>query len=429
MLNRSLPPALVVGLLISVLGDVAQLVAGLATSSLESSARWELFSIGILIAEYTLVAVGMFELARRLTGRAHTLLHLAGWLTAGILLWHVAQPVLDLAYGRREWMYAVYRWSYVAIGAMALISAIAIAVAARAFARLPIAAALVILAVLARGWVPYLTDDLHRYLWEHRVLGLVYWTVIGVAWAVGTYWIASVIDGNAPRTASDATASWTGLRQAAGALRFRIVTSIVLAVAIVGTATSVTVIKVVLIGGPLVFLASMIVCALGLLRTVRGAIPDLPRYRITLGAAITVWWAAVQLHQVIRMYRSVEGDFGGNHFEWFTAWSILGPLVAVAGLALVGSAISAYAAARANDELREAASVRTLLYVVLFASSIGIQSQLFKASSESSFILLSLIAAGAGIGALVSLAGLFTRAAESIASGPMLPTARVHEPG
>ncbi|MDQ3299779.1 MAG: hypothetical protein M3619_24635 [Myxococcota bacterium] len=432
MLKRSLPPALLVGLLVGMLGDLLQLVTGLARNDVfDRSIRWELFWLGLFAAEYLLITVGLFELARRATGQARTLLRVAAGIYAALLVWHSTRPVLDVFYIGSEWIIEVHRYSYVAVGVLSLVVAIVVIVAARGFVRAPAAAFLMIIAVLARGWVPYIGESLHRYLWENQTVGVVYWMVIGMMWTAGLAWLAMLIDGDHAESTTDGAITASGLRLAASALRFRVIVAIVIAVAMVGMVRSAGGLKLAMIGGPAVILASMVVCTLGLLAAVRGALPDLPRWRIVLGATITIWWAGVQLHQLLWLYRSIDGSFGGirDNAEWLQAWSILGPLAATAGLALAGSAISSYAAARANDELREAASVRTLLFVVLSASGIAITSQLFKASSQNGFILLALIGAGASIAALISLAGLFTRAAETIASGPTLPTARVHDPG
>ncbi|MDQ3367145.1 MAG: hypothetical protein M3680_17115 [Myxococcota bacterium] len=422
MLKLPIPAALFVGLAVGVLADLVRLVLGLASMS---GTRWHVFTLGAPVAEYLLVSLGLLELARRCTGRAHTLLRVAATLTLVTLIWVVAYPFINAVVGRNETVFAIFRWSHVALGALATAVAICVAAAARGFTRAPVAAWMAVLAVLARGWVPYVTDGLHEWLWQHRMIELLYWSTIGTLGAAGLLGLAATLVRDGVGPAQDPDEASAGFRQAAGALRFRIVAALALAVFTVAMLRSQGAAKIVMFGGPLIVLATMVICAVGFLRASRSWVDGLPRFRLAVGAAITMWWVGVHLHQLGALYSGLDGGIWGATQELLSSWSVLGPLLATAGLALVGSAISTFAAARANDELREAASVRTVLTVILFASSVGIQSQLFKASTVNGFVVLSFVAAGAGIAALVSFLGLLTRAADAMHASPTLPAARV----
>ncbi len=428
MLKR-IPAALLAGLVLGVLPEIITLFADLGPHGLDSTARWALFSMGSYIAESILVTVGLFDLARRATGTAHRALSAAATLSLIVAVWVVARPLVEIVGGEQRALFTFYRWSFFATGLASLAIAILLAVAARGRAHLAIA--LAVLGVLGRGWIPGVTDELHRWLWEHRLAGDAYHLAIAAMWCAGALGLAWEIAYAMPEPGPEPAVAAAGFRRLAGALRFRIVAAIVIAVVGIGLLRSIAASKAVIIGGPLAILACMIVGALGALAVARAAVEGMPRLRIVVGAAITLWWCGVQADQMVWLYRAFDENGPSGMManqEMIATWTILGPLLATAGIAMIGSAISAYASARANDELREAASVRTLLFVVLSASAVGIQSQVYKASTRDGFLMLMFVAAAAGIGALVAFAGLATQAASTLDQGGTLPTARVVDP-
>jgi hypothetical protein len=423
------PLAIVVGLAVGVIGDTANLVASIDRTELEISARLILATNACLFVAYALLAIGLFDLARRGRGRARALLTAAAIGMVLVVCWYIGRPLSEIAIGDDpETLDVIYRWGYFGTGLIAFAVVLVLVIAARK-QRPFVAATLALLAVLARPWTPYVGDVL-SHLWGHPTLHAVYWTVNGLMWTGGVLWLSACIAKHGLPETADPPAAASGLRLVATALHFRIVAALVIAFVSVGMIRSAATAKVVAIGGPLVILATTAVAVLGCMRSARSALDGLPARRLAIGGALVLWWCALQLDQLMWLARAFARDTSLYRvdLELAQAWSIAGPLIATAGFALVGSAISAFAARRADDALRESASVRTLLFVVLSASSVAIQSPVSKAESRDGFLLLMFVGAGAGIGALVSLAGLARQAAGAIDTGPTLPPARVHTP-
>jgi hypothetical protein len=105
--------------------------------------------------------------------------------------------------------------------------------------------------------------------------------------------------------------------------------------------------------------------------------------------------------------------------------AIVGPITAMVGLMLAGSAITSYAARRGDAGLRAMATGRTIAFVLLTLASIGIFSQLATATSLGNALAIVAFAALAAIAGLVVLAGLLGRTAEAIEADAGLPPARI----
>jgi hypothetical protein len=106
-------------------------------------------------------------------------------------------------------------------------------------------------------------------------------------------------------------------------------------------------------------------------------------------------------------------------------FSIAGPIVATIGLALVGSAVSTFAARRGDGELRTYAYGRTISFLVLSLVAVGLQHSMTSATSIGSLLMMVVVAAVATIASLLVLAALLLRAADAIESEPGLPPARI----
>ena len=410
------PVAITVGLVIGVLGAVVTLISNFGEPAFESITRAQLARMAAAVTEYALVAIGVFELARRTSGNARQLLRWAGVLLLAVCAWYALRPVIDvLVDERRMWVIDVSRWGFFASGMCSLIAVILLGVVARA----PIALCAVI-AVLARGWIPYVTDDLHLWLFEHHEVAAVYWVVQSMLFAIGVLGACARVAAT-PAT-SDPELAIGGFHYVANALRLRVVGAIVFAFLATGMVRSHELRWFIVVGAPLVVIVTLVIVALGCLRVARAQVDHMPRWRFAIGGGLSLWWAVVQYEQVFHLFRDHDVITGAGQ-SFASAWSIAGPLIATAALGLVGSAISAFAHARTNDELRESAAVRTLLFIVLSASSVGIQSQVWKAETRDGFLMLMFVAAAAGIAALVAFAGLARQAADAIDTG--LPKARV----
>jgi len=427
VLKRPIPVAFVVGLVVGLLGVSLRCLGTPASDELADFFRWHLVRGALSMTEDTLFTVGLFVLARRLTGRARAALRLASWLSLAMLAWYAALPLLETVLEREPWANTFHRWSSGVANLVTLALAIAVVIAARGAQRARVATALLLVSVLARGVVPPIVDAIQGYFRNHPDLGMAFWSATSVMWACGLFWLVATIAGDAAAPVPEPRRAARGFRFAAAALRFRLIVAVVVAVMSVGLVRTPSLVELVVIGGPAVAIGTMVAYALGFLGAAHAVVDGLSPYRLALGAAATLWFAAIQLTQLAWTYEAMHQEYSyfREHAELLASLGLAGPLIATAGLGLVGSAISAFAAARGDDDLREAAMVRTLLTVVLFGSSVGIQSQLWKASTPDGRVMLVVVAAGAGIGAIVAMIGLLRAAADALEAGPTLPAARV----
>ncbi|HET9484099.1 MAG TPA: hypothetical protein VFO79_09095 [Xanthomonadales bacterium] len=415
---KRVPAAIVVGLVIGVAGSVVSALANFGEPEFQSIARAQLARFAAAVAEFVLVALGLFEIARRASGRVRSASRVAAGLLLVVTAWYLARPLLDVLVDEQKlWVLEVFRWGFFASGLCTLIAVVVLGVVARA----PIAV-LAAIAVLARGWIPYVTDELHIWLFENRQAAVAYWLVEELLFAVGLLGVSAAVAKQAPPSTSDPQMAVGGFHYVGNGLRIRIVGAIVFAMLAMSQVRGIGLS--IVIGGPLVVVVTLAIVAVGCVRVAHADVAQMPRWRLAIGGGLSLWWAVVQYEQIAHVFRDHRVITGASE-AFAHAWSIAGPLIATAGLALVGSAISTFAHARTNDELRESASVRTLLYVVLSASAVGIQTQVWKAETRDGFFALTLVAACAAIAALVSFAGLAKQAADAIGAGPTLPPARV----
>ena len=428
MLAR-VPLAIVVGVIVGVIGELASFVAYNVDLGLGVTARVGLARTACSVVEMAFVTIGVFELARRGRGRARLLLHVAGALQLALTAWFVARPLVELAVDRdMATLDAIYRQSAIATGLAASLLAILLTVVARKHRGAVVLGAFALLLMLTRGWFPGIGDVVYDWLGADPTLRELYWAVSAFGWSLAIFGLCFYVAKDALPDTPDPAAAASGFGLLATALQFRIVAAIVIALLGVTMVQSAAAAKVVLVGGPLVILATTFAAVLGILRTARSRLDGLPVCRLAVGGALVLWYGALQLEQVNSIAQLIGPiDYGTSRMDTELAqgWSIVGPLIAAAGFVLVGSAISAFAGARTDHALRESASLRTRLFVILSASAVAIQSQLGNVESRERFLVLMFAAAAAAIAALVAFARLANHAARAIDAAPTLPTARV----
>ena len=312
-------------------------------------------------------------------------------------------------------------------GGAVLATTIAISIASKAWVRSPIPAIFAVIACLLSGWLPILDEKLGRFMGDHETFAKAFWPGREIVWVLCMLAMVAKLSHDAAAPAPDQRATATGFRRASSALTFRIVAAIV----VMGVVPmwKVSVPTAVAVGAPAIVILSMIACAWGILDVERGRLEGMPRFRLGLGAALVVWWAGVQLQQLVSRYAAASTERPASYFSdeaWFTSWSMIGPLVGVFGLLLVGSAITSFATKRGDEALRQAATTRTILFVVLALTGVGFAVYLGDLTSDrEKRFATTVVTAGASLGSLVALAGLFSRAARSVEQTPGLPTARV----
>lgn len=156
---------------------------------------------------------------------------------------------------------------------------------------------------------------------------------------------------------------------------------------------------------------------LGMLDAARANQAELRRTPFYLGAAATLWCAGVQLYQLPELYESLFGDHSGflaeRTADTASAFAIVLPLVAAAGIVLWTTGVGRLALGRDRIDLSERASHTAMWFVALTGASLGIaQGLLPEARSDGSVLLLLLLTLVCGVVALVSAARLARDTAE-----------------
>jgi hypothetical protein len=176
-----------------------------------------------------------------------------------------------------------------------------------------------------------------------------------------------------------------------------------------------------------------VVNAISFFIVARGALTilvrDVPALWATLGAAANLWCLGVTIAQLPTTYRLLYGDreefgFGGSLADKAQQLAIIAPLVAIAAIAIIATAIAGFAANRGLDQLRAEAQGKGLGFVMLMLAAIGIQQWLLpEQTSEGSVMFFLAAAAACSLGATILMARLCTRAADSLHAETPLPTA------
>jgi hypothetical protein len=417
---------------IAVLGAAAATAAAVATAGAESPIarladlqRWYLMRGGCAVVAAVLAGLGALELARRVTGRARTLTQLGAALWIASAAWPLARAVV-LASASGESAARALPWVGAGLEVLALTGSVVVALGAGAWRRAPLAAAALVIADAASPGLPGVGALIFELvgLQPERLLALeLARTLLSAAGLLG---VAAALVRCGPPPAPDAAAAARGLLAARSALLFRVAAAAILT-PIVVTGRSEDVARAVGVAGPAIVVIAMAWLAIGLVRAASMRVAGLPAGRLVLGAALTLWWGAVQAQQLTVIAQALRGPASVTRDLIAVAqhFAILGPLVVTAGLALVASAIGALAAHRADAALREATAARASILVVATVASAGLQLQVPTAASLGVALGLVAIATGLAIAALVALVGLLGRAAAALEAEPSLPPARV----
>lgn len=427
---RNVPPVIYVAFALSTVGTIALALAMLLSSSngrarFESLQRWWTLDLGCDAAAAILLALGLFELARRQTGPRRRLVQAGACLGLATLGWLAARPLIALAEPRGDKLSTIYEWLGYGTSLFALAGVVLLAFGADAWRRVPAAAiALVLLGVTAYG-IPLLGRAIMKHLGDHEAQRQLYGLGrLGVS-IVATAFVAATLAADGRDPAPDPRAAAAGLRLARGVLVFRLVAAILIAmVMVVGRSPSAA--KFVAFAGPAVVVVTMVLFAVGLQRAAAARLDGMPRLLLAIAAALTLWWGAIQLDQLSSVLEILKHSYRSERaMQTLQHFSIIGPIAATIGLALVGTAISTFAARRGDSELRAYAYGRTVTFLVLTLSGVGLQAYLTKATSLSSLLMMVLLAATATIAGLLVLASLLLRAADAVEAEPGLPPARL----
>lgn len=375
-------------------------------------------------AQAIMLSLGLLELAKRHTGAARALSQVAAWLLLADAGWQVANLLIAIIKPEHENFRSVYDWIARVIGVLTLAGTISLTIGADAWRRVPIAAAGIIVIGATGYWVPVIGPGIHGLLKGHTDLQRLYPLLRDALASAALLFVVAALAAGGRDAAPDPRAAAAGFRSARGALVFRLVVAIAFAVLTVA-AKSQGFAKVILFGTPLVAIATMIVFAVGCNAVAAARVPGVPRTRLYLAVGITLWSVALQLSQLHIIYRAFDEGRARALRELDTfMFLIAGPLVAILGLALVGSAIASYLRAH-HDRLGAAASRDTVGYVLLSIVAVGAQFLALAASQDGDRLLLLLLGVVASLVALLLLASALRRAADQLESTVGLPVATV----
>ena len=217
------------------------------------------------------------------------------------------------------------------------------------------------------------------------------------------------------------------------ALRTRVIAMLVLAALTLFAmgGQSMNAMKFALVAAPLINMIAFIVFAIAALRAGRGLDGRL-QVMFALAGGAAAWCAGVLALQTPAIYQMLGG--GGDSFsgerntEMAQALSIAMPLIATLGVVIALAAVGSHVRRIGHHDVAESIVPRTTVFVILMLVSVVVQiSFVPKVSSMSELVALGLLAAAAGVAALVVAANIFKRASEAT-SGMALPTATVLPP-
>ena len=396
--------------------------------SYESLIRWSLFSNATAIAALLLVAAALFSVANRVSGFPRTLLVIAGSLHLAYMTWILGRPFLMelLGTGKLQWLEG-YGWKLVAF--VFWTATVLITIAARAWWRPAtpwvVVAAVVGVVVEALTWLPYVNGLLEDVSDSHPYVYRVFWPLREALTSGALLVMIHGILREAPAALPSPNHAAEWMRRAGASLMVRVVAAIALAVLGIGIIKSPGMMKYVLVLGPAISVLAIVGFAWSLLGVDRAELPAMPRIRLTLGAALVVVSAGLMMNQLIAAFR-VFGDRDSSYaLQEVEMWSVIAPLLSIAGMVLACSAIASWAVKTGNESVREMAIARAIVHAVLSVLVLFVPLALGKATSSGAVLGIALIGAIAAIVSIVVVATVFTRAADAIQPSPMLPEARL----
>ena len=425
----SLPVSLLVGYAAWALTSLLLSVRLAFVGSLEQAVRWGGFCDALWFAALGLITAGWYELSTRATGRPRTLLRIVTACSLLELAWTPVRSVLGLwSLGHLPaWAAGLLSGAEIVIGGISLVAAVAMLIAAEAWRRERVLTGCFIGLLVLRD-VTFYVPAINAALWAHPRVTQLAISAVTLGWSAVVVLVAGLFAQDHPAVEPSALVARRGLGRASSAIWFSILSAFGVGLMFVTSIRSYATMRAVVIGAPLVAVVALIGFAWGLLDAARSRLAGLSSWLLASSAVAVLWYAAILVRHAFSLSRILtrgEDDPSRVYVEVIRSWQIVGPVVGLVGMVLAIHAISRFALARANFALREAATVRGLLFVVLMGSAIALQLQVDKARSESGLLVILLSAVVAAIGALIALAQTCRRGAEAIAADTSLPAARL----
>lgn len=189
--------------------------------------------------------------------------------------------------------------------------------------------------------------------------------------------------------------------------------------------------KVAMIGAPLINAAAFLVFSIAALRAGRGLDRNVD-LAFGIAGGLAAWCAGVLSAQVPALYEmmSQSGGYASERAERIAqAMSVTLPLLAVTSVVVALVATGTHLRRSGHTDAAATLAPKITTFVILMLGSVLVQVYLLpEARSVGSFVGIGLLAAVAGVGALLVAAGVFQRAAETVETAA-LPTATLVPPG
>lgn len=432
-----LPLSLIVGLVFTIASSATFALASVVLArapgedferSLEVMIRWQTFSHAATIASLLLLAAALFSIANRVTGYVRTLVQIAAWAHLGWLLWIVGRPMLfellESSPGKLEWL-STTGWRLLAAvfwGATVLLT-----IAARAWWRPAtpwvVVAAVVAVVLESVPWVPYVGAAIHELRDDHRVLYQLIWPLRELLSAGALVVLVWGILRDTPPSLPEPRRARAWLKGAEASLIVRVVAAVLIALLSIAMMRSPGAIKLVMVALPAIAMLAVLIFGWTLLGVERAALPEMPRIRLVIGAALVAWAAGIQAAQVTAAFDGLGGRLGVGQIE---NWSVVAPLVGACGMILACSAIATFALRRDDQPLREIAISSSIVFGILTLAMFGLPFLLRSATSQAMALGIALILGICAISSLLVVARVFGRAADAIGAQATLPEARLH---
>lgn len=437
---RAVPPALVVALAAWSGFMVFRIAYVLGKTEMEWSPRFGIAGDGISLACYTLGLLGALELARRATGRLSVAAKIAAAGFALGLALELASTLInfDLHFWDRKWLRDLLQYGYW-LSWVGISGGFVWAV----WEENRKLAAIGAVVALACDLPPFIATPIFEGFKDYKTVFALD-SGLRIMRTVMVLVLASAVSRGA--TPTDRLAGADGLRLAARGMWLRVIVAVSIVLMTLMAMTSARsggegifkMLRFMMMAGACATVIAFAMFGLGVGRTARATIVNLPRVPLALSAACSMWCCGVELSKLPFIYRMLynSGGYGDRNTDYMTAFATAEPLVAIAAVALVAIAISKFASERTTIALQSEAQGKGIGIICMMLASVAIQNWLMpkaaeraSSSSEGTVMVLMLLAAAAGLIAVVMIARLCSNAADEINREPGIPTASVIPPG
>jgi len=392
-------------------------------------ARLVMADAGVTFVIRVMVVAGIVAAAAMATGRARTLLLLAATALALLVLervgvWHVLPLLLDSS----ERTYKLMTQVDMVAGTVAFVGVILVVVAARSSPVMPAFAVPAVLGAAVQLNLPIAGEALRGVLKGHEWIGVsVFWLaelclIVGLAGLTG-----AIMYGR--DAVPEPNVAVLGLKRTERGLLIKAVMPLVLFLAAIAGIRSADTLKLVMLGGLMAMGFAWLMIGAGAITLVRSRLEGLSASRLLIGAGLVMWWAIVYFNQTMNLYSSLFRRSGGPHLDaQAQAWTVMGPIVATAGFALLGWSIATFAKARGDEELVRSAIARTVAVITIDLTVVLVTSYLVTKPAAPNVIFGVVGVIGSIIGTL-SFAKLFGHVAVMVETAPALPRAALVSKG